>query len=138
MLDARMALARRDGKTAIALLRKAAAAEDQLRYNEPPDWYLPAREALGAALLMNGEHEEAERVFREELKKNPRGGRSLLGLRESLKAQGKRDAARFVQTELDAAWKNADTPASLDSLFSPPAAGPGGAPTTSTKKAARR
>jgi tetratricopeptide (TPR) repeat protein len=138
MLDARMALAREDAKTAIALLRKAVAAEDRLRYNEPPDWYLPAREALGAALLVNREGEEAERVFRAELKKNPRSGRSLLGLRESLKAQGKTDAARFVQRELDVAWKNADTVLSMGSLFSLPAAGPGRVPTASARKAARR
>jgi tetratricopeptide (TPR) repeat protein len=133
-----VALARQDGKTAIALLRKAVAAEDRLRYNEPPDWYWPAREALGAALLINGEEEEAERVFRAELKKNPRSGRSLLGLRESLKAQGKTDAARFVQREFDIAWKNADTALSLGSLLSLPAAGTGRAPTASARKAARR
>jgi hypothetical protein len=109
VLDGRIALARGEKQQAISAFRKAVAEEDTLKYNEPPDWYLSARESLGAALLIAGENQEAERVFREDLKKNPRGGRSLLGLRESLSAQGKGDAARLVQQEFDAAWQNADT-----------------------------
>jgi hypothetical protein len=121
-LDARIALARGDRQSAIASFRKAAAAEDALRYNEPPDWYLPVRESLGAALLLNGESAEAERVFRENLKKYPRDGRSLLGLRESLKAQGKSDAARLIQQEFQAAWQQADTALTRGDLLGMPAA----------------
>jgi hypothetical protein len=35
---------------------------------------------------------------------------------ESLKGQGKQSAAAFVQAELDAAWKNADTKLRLQDL----------------------
>ena len=35
----------------IAELRKSVAAEDQLRYDEPPDWINPVRHPLGAALM---------------------------------------------------------------------------------------
>ena len=52
-------------------------------------WQIPMREALGAALLAAGQPAEAEKVFRADLERNPRNPRSLFGLAESLKAQGK-------------------------------------------------
>ncbi len=59
---------------------------------------------------------EAEKVFRQNLLRNPRNGRSLFGLWESLKAQ-KRDAEAFwVQQEFEAAWKLADGPLRLADL----------------------
>lgn len=116
MLEARMALAESDTTAALPKLEKAVAAEDTLRYNEPPDWYLPAREALGAALLKAGRPREAEGVFRKELERNPRGARSLLGLAESLKAQNRADDARLIQQEMAAAWKGADTPLRAEDL----------------------
>lgn len=109
VLDARIALAKQDNKSAIELLRKAVEAEDSLNYTEPSSWHIPVRESLGGALLLNGEHEEAEKVFRAELEKNPRSGRSLFGLMESLKAQGKTYDAGLVQREFETSWKNADT-----------------------------
>jgi tetratricopeptide (TPR) repeat protein len=110
MLAARIAVAKSDRKSAIEHLKKAVEVEDGLSYNEPADWYIPAREALGAVLMSDGNHAEAEKVFRADLVKNPRSGRSLFGLAESLKAQGKTASAAFVQKEIEAAWKNADTP----------------------------
>lgn len=108
VLAARIAWAKKDSKGAIELWRKAVAAEDALGYDEPPDWYYPARESLGAALYMDGQYAEAEAVFREDLRRNPRNGRSLFGLMESLKAQKKTDDAVYVQEQFEAAWKNAE------------------------------
>jgi hypothetical protein len=59
-------------------------ALDALTYDEPPPWYFPIRESLGAALLRNGQAAEAEEVFREDLKRNRCNGRSLFGLMEKL------------------------------------------------------
>jgi len=109
VLDARIALAKGDKKSAIGFLKKAVEAEDAINYAEPPGWYIPARESLGSVLMLNGDYAEAERVFRVDLDKNPRSGRSLFGLMVSLKAQGKNYDARFVQEEFEVAWKNADT-----------------------------
>ena len=64
------------------------------------------RESLGAALLKSGQAAEAEAVFRADLKRNPRNGRSLFGLLESLKAQKKTVNAQWVQSEFDSAWKS--------------------------------
>jgi tetratricopeptide (TPR) repeat protein len=116
VLSARIALARNDKKTAIELLRKAVAAEDLLNYDEPPGWDAPVRESLGGALLLNGEAEAAEKIFRADLEKHPRSGRSLFGLAESLRAQGKESAARMVKSEFEIAWKNADAQLRVEDL----------------------
>lgn len=108
LLAGKIALTKGDKKAALEWLKRAVEAEDALRYDEPADWQLPVRESLGGALLLSGEYGEAEQIFRADLEKNPRSGRSLFGLVECLKAQGKQAAAAFVQNEFDAAWKNAE------------------------------
>ena len=91
----------------------AVALQDALVYDEPPAWYYPLRESLGAALLRAGKAAEAEAVFREGLKRSPRNGRILFGLMESLKAQGKTEAAELVQKEFEACWAKADVKLSI-------------------------
>jgi tetratricopeptide (TPR) repeat protein len=90
LLAGKIAQARGDQKAAIELLGKSVAAEDAVNYNEPPDWDLPVREWLGGTLIAAGNHAEAEKVFRAELRKHPSNGRALFGLLESLKRQGRR------------------------------------------------
>ena len=116
-LAARLAAARGDRKSAVEFLRQAAAAEDALAYDEPPGWYHPlSRESLGGALLLDGRHAEAEQVFREDLARNRRNGRSLFGLAESLKAQGKAREAELVRREFERAWRHADAPLKVSDL----------------------
>ncbi|MBZ5623142.1 MAG: hypothetical protein LAQ69_31140 [Acidobacteriia bacterium] len=94
----------------------AVALQDALVYDEPPAWYYPVRESWGAALLRAGKSAEAETVFREGLKRSPRNGRILFGLMESLKAQGKTDAAAWVQKEFEACWAKADVKLTIDEM----------------------
>jgi hypothetical protein len=101
---------------AVAHWERAVALQDALVYDEPPAWYYPLRESLGAALLRSGRTAEAEAVFREGIARVPRNGRMLFGLMESLRAQGKRDAAELVKSEFDAAWGKADVRLTIDSL----------------------
>jgi tetratricopeptide (TPR) repeat protein len=108
VLDARIASAKGDPKAAIDNWKKAVEIQKGLNYDEPPDWYYPVRESLGAALFLDGQYEEAENVFRADLARNPRNGRSLFGLLESLKAQNKKVSAEWVRQAFQAAWKNAD------------------------------
>jgi hypothetical protein len=63
------------------------------------------RESLGAALLMSGDATGAEKVFRTDLDQHPRNPRSLFGLIETLKAQGKNYDGGFVQKQFEASWK---------------------------------
>lgn len=116
VLSARIFVAKHDNNAAIAPLRKAVEIEDSLAYDEPPAWFLPVRESLGGALMLKGDYTEAERTFRADLEKNPRNGRSLFGLMESLKAQGKRQEASTIQKEFESAWKNSDVKLNLGEL----------------------
>ncbi|MGE5444108.1 MAG: hypothetical protein ACM3SR_05815 [Ignavibacteriales bacterium] len=109
LLDTRIVMAKHDNKSTIQFLKSGVEAQDALNYDEPPGWYIPVRESLGGVLILNGDYAEAERVFRADLERNPRNGRSLFGLIESLKKQGKEYHAQLVQGEFEAAWKNADT-----------------------------
>ena len=116
-LDARISRAKGDGKAAVEFLRRAVEAEDALAYDEPPGWYHPlSRESLGGALLLTNQPAEAERVFREDLLRNRRNARSLFGLAESLKAQGKLREAELVRRQFDKAWKNADAQLKVEDL----------------------
>ncbi len=105
VLGAKIALAKKDNAGAISLLQSAVATQDMLKYDEPPDWFYPVRESLGAVLLMTSDNADAEKVFREDLNRNPRNPRSLFGLLQALKAQGKDYDASFVENEFHVAWK---------------------------------
>jgi Flp pilus assembly protein TadD len=105
VLGAKIAMAKKDNSAAVTMLRDAVALQDTLKYGEPPDWFFPVRESLGAALLMTGDATGAEQVFRADLDKNPRNPRSLFGLRQALKAQGRDYDAGFVEKEFQASWK---------------------------------
>jgi tetratricopeptide (TPR) repeat protein len=106
-LEAKIARARKDMIAEIESLKQAVALQDKLNYMEPPEWHYPLREALGGAYLRQGQAAEAEAVFRKDLEVNPRNGRSLFGLIESLKLQGKTVGAEWVQMEFAEAWKYA-------------------------------
>ena len=93
---------------AVAALSKALAAEKKVRYDEPPGWIIPVRHSLGVALLAAGKPADAERRYREDLKRWPNNGWSLLGLAQSLKAQNKPDAAGKAMIQFKNAWKLAD------------------------------
>ena len=108
VLEARIAGAEDDHERAIALLRQAVAEQDALPYTEPPPWYLPNREALGAALLAAGRPAEAEEVFTRQLEYTPRNGWSLTGLVASQHAQGKTGAASASEAQLREVWERAD------------------------------
>jgi len=116
VLGAKIALAKKVKESAIALLQSAVATQDTLKYAEPEDWFFPVRESLGAVLLMNGDNGGAEKVFREDLDYHPRNPRSLFGLQQALKAQGKEYDAGFVQKQLQASWKGQSTQLKLDDL----------------------
>ena len=108
MLAARIAASGKDFTSAQRHYEEAASIHDRFNYIEPPEWPFPVRESLGAMLLKSGNPQQAEKIFREDLARNPRSGRSLFGLLESLKAQNKDEAARLVEMEFKRAWKDAD------------------------------
>jgi tetratricopeptide (TPR) repeat protein len=108
VLQAEIAAARKNTKAAVAQLRKAIAIEDGLIYGEPPDWFYPVRQNLGAILLEAGRPRAAEKVYREDLARFPDNGWSLFGLAQSLRTQGKTQEADDVQRRFETAWQYAD------------------------------
>jgi tetratricopeptide (TPR) repeat protein len=103
-------MAAKRGRTddAIKHLEKAIAGEDELTYDEPPPWYLPIRQRLGAVLLEAGRPVQAEKVFREDLVRRPENGWSLHGLAQSLKAQRRLKESSAVEGRFRKAWSKAD------------------------------
>lgn len=93
---------------AIDHLEKAVLLEDELTYTEPSAWYIPPRQNLGSALLKAGEYAKAEDVYKKDLEKLRQNGWSLIGLHQSLKAQGKDEEAAKIKKEFKAAWQHAD------------------------------
>jgi Flp pilus assembly protein TadD len=94
--------------------RQAVEIQDQLVYDEPPGWYYPVRESLGACLLQTGKTAEATEVFREGVRRSPRNGRMLFGLWQSLKAAGDNYEADTVRREFETAWSGADISLGLE------------------------
>jgi tetratricopeptide (TPR) repeat protein len=71
---------------------------------EPPYWYYPVRQSLGAALLMAGRADEADEAFRAALRRAPNSGWALFGLMEAAKARGDAAAAQDAEARLAKAW----------------------------------
>ena len=108
ILAARIAATERRDAQAIAKLEEAVAAEDRLAYNEPADWFFPARHLLGAQLLLAGRASAAQKVYAEDLRRNPANGWALYGTALAAKAQGHgREAARWMK-QYQRAWQHAD------------------------------
>ena len=107
-LEGEVLMAEGDLKGAVAAFEAGVAIEDQNNYTEPPDWAQPMRHYLGAALLKAGDLLRAEEVYRRDLRWNQNNGWSLLGLHQTLKAQGRLDEAREYYDRWQAAWAYAD------------------------------
>jgi tetratricopeptide (TPR) repeat protein len=108
VLAGELAAAQGDAEVAIAALREATSLEDAIPYDEPPGWHAPVRHTLGAVLLEAGRADEAEAVYREELRRNPENGWSLRGLATALEALQRQEEAAEVHSRLAQAWANAD------------------------------
>ena len=107
-LSGEIATRRGDLEEGINHFREAAKIEDAGLYYEPPKWYYPIRHSLGAALVKAGHHPEAEKVYREDLRRFPENGWSLFGLAQALRAQGKQKDATAAEARFRKAWPDTD------------------------------
>jgi tetratricopeptide (TPR) repeat protein len=112
VVEGRIAQAEGDTERAVKEFRVAVAIQDALPYLEPPFWYYPVRQSLGAALLRAGQAEEAERVFQQSLEQFPRNGWALYGLMQAQQVQGKAAAAQETEQRFKQVW--AGDPSDLD------------------------
>jgi hypothetical protein len=116
VLSARLAAARGQSVEAIAHWRSAVALQDRISYSEPPLWYYPVRDSLGAALLRSGAVSEAEAVFRQDLQRTPNDPRGYFGLAATYAALHQPKAAAAAQAKYQESWQLADGPLSLADL----------------------
>jgi len=108
LLAAEIAFSGGQRDAGLSLAAEAVAAEDELRYDEPPDWMMPVRHPYGAMLLEAERWADAERAFRQDLALFPENGWSLFGLERALREQGRTVDADQALARFEKAWKRAD------------------------------
>ena len=109
VLEGEIAHRQGDYQKAIDFLKKAVAKEDQLNYNEPPDWFFSVRHILGDVYLKAEQYANAEKIYKEDLLEFKENGWALMGLYKSLKKQNKTAEAEEVKkTFLTKAWQWAE------------------------------
>lgn len=109
-----------DIDASVAELKEAVKAEDQLRYDEPPDWIQPTRHTLGAVLVRAKRYNDAVEVYQEDLKILPNNGWSLQGLYQCYKALGKTKLARKYDRMFKKVWAKDAEPIATSCLCLPP------------------
>ncbi len=73
-------------------------------YAEPPFWYYPVRQTLGAVLLQAGRLDDAETEFKRALAQTPNNGWSYFGLAKVYAAKGDTAAAKEAEANLAKTW----------------------------------
>jgi tetratricopeptide (TPR) repeat protein len=115
VVEGRIAQAAGDHARAASLFSEAAATQDKLPYMEPPFWYYPVHQSLGASLLAQGKAEEAEAAFRAALQRVPNNGWAAAGLLRAVRARGDLKAVDAAKTLMQRNWFGEDVP-ELDRL----------------------
>jgi tetratricopeptide (TPR) repeat protein len=110
LIEARIAQAQRDQAGAAALFAEAAEIQDRLPYMEPPFWYYPVHQSLGAVLLEQGKIEEAEAAFRTALQRAPNNGWAAAGLLKAAEAKGDDRAADNARELMKKNWFGEGSP----------------------------
>ena len=77
---------------------------------EPPFWYYPVHQSLGAALLAQDRPAEAEEAFREALKRSPNNGWAAAGLLRAAEARNDAQGATAARAMLEKSWFGGSPP----------------------------
>jgi tetratricopeptide (TPR) repeat protein len=104
VVQGRIAQAQGELQQAIDHFQAAVVLQDALPYMEPPYWYYPVRQSLGAAYVAAGRLDEAEEAFRATLARKPNNGWALFGLTQVYEARGDRREAKAARDLLSEAW----------------------------------
>lgn len=85
-------------------LEAALKLQNALNYSEPPFWYYPVEQTLGAVLLESGDAEGAVSQFRAALVRHPNNAWSLYGLMKAQEAAGEATASYTAELLRKAAF----------------------------------
>ena len=116
VVRAKAAMARGDRDAARRLAEAAVKAQDELPYMEPPFWYVPIDQTLGAILLKNGDARAAAAAFKQACAKAPNSAWALYGLMQAQSAAGDTKAAAEAREWFDKARAGGTQEPSLDRM----------------------
>jgi tetratricopeptide (TPR) repeat protein len=114
--QARWAYTDRRFADAAGLYRQAAEIENRIPYMEPPFWYYPVHQSLGAALYREGQYDKARDAFMAALARAPNNGWALYGLAETERALGHAAEAAAAAAALKRAWSGDEKWLTMDRL----------------------
>lgn len=101
----RNALARKHSDEAISHFSRAAKMQKAIPYNEPPYWYYPVNQSLGAAYFGAGRFAEARTAFRAALFEAPNNALALYGLARTEAKLGNRLEMKAAERAFNANWR---------------------------------
>ncbi|WP_282605514.1 lipopolysaccharide assembly protein LapB [Pelagibius sp. Alg239-R121] len=104
VLLGRIAQAEGNYEEAIGEFSAAVEIQSNLPYMEPPYWYYPVNQSLGAVLLQSERLDDAERAFKAALFEAPNNGWAIYGLIETYRAMGDAQGVKEMQRLFKAAW----------------------------------
>lgn len=116
VVRAKAALARGDGNAAQRFAEAAVTAQNGLPYMEPPYWYVPVDQTLGAILLKKGDAPAAAAAFKDACAKAPNSAWALYGLMRAQAAAGDSKAAADARTRFENARGDGGPEPSLDRM----------------------
>ncbi len=92
----------------IKLLKEAIVIEDNLNYNEPPDWFFSVRHHLGAIQIAAKKYNDAVATYYEDLARLPKNGWALHGLQSAYEKLNANEKAVETAKLLESVWSTAD------------------------------
>lgn len=116
VVRAKAAVARGDFSGARQYAEAAVNVQDKLPYMEPPYWYVPVNQTLGAILLQGGSPREAAASFRDACAKAPNSAWALYGLMRAETAAGDEQAAANARKRFEKARAGGAQEPSLDRM----------------------
>ena len=92
----------------IALLKEAVKIEDDLNYNEPPDWFFSVRHHLGAVQIEAELYNDAVQTYKDDLVKLPKNGWALHGLKLAYEKLDDQNMVEQIDMQIKESWSTAD------------------------------
>ena len=111
IVEARIAQCQANWDSAEHHLETAIEIEDTIAYMEPPYWYYPVRQTLGAVRLQAGDAQGAREAFEGALETQPNNAWALWGLWQVSLIDGTGEAAvSEAPTAFEKAWLGESEP----------------------------
>lgn len=108
VLKAEILASEGDYDSSLLLLNEAVALEDNLNFQEPPDWFFSVRHNLGAVQIEAGRYAEAIKTFETDLQILPKNGWAQHGLKLAYEKMNNQLRVKEMENLLKESWASAD------------------------------